>query len=248
MQVLRKRYVIALATVGALAAGVAAASADSHSIIELRFKVTNMSPGTTLAVYYNGGVVALSADITRSYTGAVGSVSYFDGAILMSPSPTHPQPWSGDLEPFLVVDGASVTGVAHLPKGTSVTLTNVDTNQTIDVRDGPFSIPTGLVQRAATPRAGRTDAVRCRGTDRSCQARVSTAGDAPNRKTIIRLPARDLWLEAIKSFPRGAAGAAVLSDGHFARGRSEFVETLNTVQSEPRGSHLILTFGTFPGR
>ncbi len=123
---------------------------------------------------------------------------------------------------------------------------NAVTQHTTELRGGPFSIPTGLGDASAQHRTGRTEMVHCRGTVRSCQARVSAAGGAPDRRLVILLSARDLWLESVKPFPRALVGTFDLSDGHFTRGRSEFVATLYTIRTEPRGSHLTLTFGTFP--
>jgi hypothetical protein len=123
-----------------------------------------------------------------------------------------------------------------------MTVTPLETGHTTRLTNGQFSIPTGVGARGAKPPKGGSRIVKCRGSARSCQARISLAGGAHNRKIVIRLTDTNLALHSVKAPPRRKHAAYMLTDGKLVRGGSEYVVTLNAARSCPRGSHLILTF------
>jgi hypothetical protein len=88
----------------------------------------------------------------------------------------------------------------------------------------------------------RTKTVQCRGGSNSCTARVSIAGGASNEKLVIELTDTDLALVSVKANRASLRGAYGLSEHRFALGGSEYVVTLNAVQSIPSGSFLTFTF------
>ena len=88
----------------------------------------------------------------------------------------------------------------------------------------------------------RTKTVQCRGGSNSCTARVSIAGGASNEKLVIELTDTDLALVSVKANRASLRGAYGLSEHRFVLGGSEYVVTLNAVQSIPSGSFLTFTF------
>ncbi len=84
--------------------------------------------------------------------------------------------------------------------------------------------------------------MRCRGGARACQANVSIAGGASNRKLVIKLTDTNLRLTSVTASPKGSRGAYVLTGGHYALGGSEYVVTLNAVRSNHKGARLTLRF------
>jgi hypothetical protein len=140
------------------------------------------------------------------------------------------------------VTGATITGTATVPAGSSMTVTPTDTGQTIHLTNGPVSIPTGLHTLSAKPPKGGKQVVTCNGSARSCQARIELAGGAHNRQIVIRLTNASLALRSVKAPATRKHAAYSLTNGHFARGRSEYVVILSAARSSPPGSHLILTF------
>jgi hypothetical protein len=44
--------------------------------------------------------------------------------------------------------------------------------------------------------------------------------------------------------PTSSSGACLLTGGRFALGGSEYRVTLNAVKANPKGSHLVMRFGT----
>ena len=88
----------------------------------------------------------------------------------------------------------------------------------------------------------RTKSVQCHGGGNSCTARVSIAGGASNEKLVIELTDTDLALVSVKANRSSLRGAYGLSEHRFSLGGSEYVVTLNAVQSIPSGSFLTFTF------
>jgi hypothetical protein len=106
------------------------------------------------------------------------------------------------------------------------------------------SIPSGAYL-AFTFRAsggGRAQIVRCRGGSFACTALVSLAGGASNRRVVIQLSDTDLRLVSVAPNHPSLRGAYSLTDQHLRSGGSEYVVTLNAVQSIPAGSDLIFQF------
>jgi hypothetical protein len=94
----------------------------------------------------------------------------------------------------------------------------------------------------------RPAAVRCRGGGDSCRARVNLAGGASDKRMVIRLSDTDLRLVSVRPNRRALRGAYGLFGQRLRAGGSEYVFTLNAVQSTRRGAYLILTFRATRGR
>jgi pimeloyl-ACP methyl ester carboxylesterase len=93
----------------------------------------------------------------------------------------------------------------------------------------------------------RPAAVRCRGGADSCRARVNLAGGASDKRLVIRLSDNDLRLVSVRPNRRFVRGAYGLGGQRLRRGGSQYVFSLNAVQSIPRGSYLTLTFRAIHG-
>jgi pimeloyl-ACP methyl ester carboxylesterase len=100
-----------------------------------------------------------------------------------------------------------------------------------------------LVIRAVRRVVGavRPVVVRCRGGN-LCRARVSLAGGASDKRVVIRLSDTDLRLVSVRPNRRSLRGAYGLAGHRLRAGGSEYVLTLNALQSIPRGSYLIFIF------
>jgi hypothetical protein len=109
---------------------------------------------------------------------------------------------------------------------------------------GAVALIVSIPAAGATPQAhqARTKTVQCRGGGNSCTARVSIAGGASNEKLVIELTDTDLALVSVKANRSSLRGAYGLSEHRFRLGGSEYVVTLNAVQSIPPGSFLTFTF------
>lgn len=95
---------------------------------------------------------------------------------------------------------------------------------------------------APTTDAAALRTVACRGGSHLCRAKVSLAGGASNEQIVVRLTDTDLRLVSIRPNRSYLRGAYLVSGGHFRLGGSEYVFTLNAVQSIRVGSFLFLTF------
>jgi pimeloyl-ACP methyl ester carboxylesterase len=91
-------------------------------------------------------------------------------------------------------------------------------------------------------RALRPTVVRCRGGGGLCRARVGLAGGASDKQVLIRLSDTDLRLASVRPNRRSLRGAYGLAGHRLRAGGSEYVVTLNALQSIPRSSYLIFTF------
>jgi hypothetical protein len=90
--------------------------------------------------------------------------------------------------------------------------------------------------------AGASATVRCRGSERACSATVSLAGGASNKLVRIELPGTSWRSPTVRVSPASSKGAYSISRAGFASGGSEYRFTLSAVRSNPRGSHLTLSF------
>ncbi|MBD0282113.1 MAG: hypothetical protein ICV69_07980 [Thermoleophilaceae bacterium] len=95
--------------------------------------------------------------------------------------------------------------------------------------------------------ARRPVAVRCRGNAGFCRARVDLAGGASDKRVVIRLTDTDLRLVSVRPNRRSLRGAYGLAGHRLRAGGSEYVVTLDAVQSTPRGSYLAFTFRAIRG-
>ena len=229
---------------GVLAGGVDSASAQiepSGQIEQFDFTLTNAPSHGFVGVIYSTGVIGTSGGTIDFQSGAAQEVNFLDNAWTVIP--TGNEMLNATVTDYRLVAGATITGTAHVPAGASMTVTVGDTDQTVKLTNGKFSIPTGVGQLGAVPPKGGKRVVKCRGTARSCRATISLAGGARDRKIVIRLTDTDLLLRSIKGPPKRAHAAYGLTEGHFTDGGSEYVVTLNAARSSAPGSHLTLTFG-----
>ena len=90
--------------------------------------------------------------------------------------------------------------------------------------------------------ATKTTTVTCRGSERTCSASVGLAGGASNKIVRIELPGTSWRPPSVRVTPASSRGAYSITRPRFAVGGSEYRFTLNAVRSNPRGSHLTLTF------
>jgi hypothetical protein len=246
MGILRRSTALALVTVSLLllVGGVGSASAASGTMTGFAYAI-HLPPGKVFSVTYQSGVDEIASHSLIARSGAV-SRAVFAGDDFLVGSAIQAGRFTGELTQSLFVASAPLVGIAHIPAGATVTLTNLDTGAKVTLRQGLFSIPTGVDANGAKRPAGGTRVVRCNGSAGSCQAQVSIAGGARDRKLIVRLPAGDLRLQSISARPRSAVGTYDVSDGHFARGGSEYVAMFNAIGSEPRSSRLTLRFSVPP--
>jgi hypothetical protein len=107
-----------------------------------------------------------------------------------------------------------------------------------------FWMPTGVKAPDTTALKRGSEVVHCQGTARSCKAHVSIAGGASSRKISISLTDTNFKLKSVRVFPSSSRGDHKLTGGYFRLGSSEYDVTLNAVPSNPKGAHLILTFGS----
>jgi hypothetical protein len=83
--------------------------------------------------------------------------------------------------------------------------------------------------------------VRCKGTEKLCQARVSLVGGASNKRVTVRLPGTSWRKPTVRVSSATLRGAYSLSGGRFTTGGSVYVVTLNAVGSIRTG-YLLFTF------
>jgi hypothetical protein len=242
----RKAKAVAMLTAGLLllVGGVSSASAQiepSGQIEEFDFTLTNAPPQGLAGVVYSTGVIGTSGGTIDFQSGAAREVEFLDNAWQLLPKGTETV--NAMVTDWRIVAGPTITGTAHVPAGASMSVTVGDTDQTVHLTNGKFSIPTGIGALGAAPPAkvGKR-VVKCRGGARSCRATISLAGGARDRRIVIRLTDTDFLLRSIKAPPRRKHAAYGLTDGHFIHGGSDYVVTLDAARSSPPGSHLTLTF------
>jgi hypothetical protein len=207
-------------------------------MVQFEYTLTNVMNGSP-GVVYSTGVFDNAGGSVEVQSGAVRDVDFLSNAWTVIPTGTAAV--NASITDWRLVTGSTVTGTAHVPAGASLTV-SVGANRDIPLTNGKFSIPTGLGKLGARPPKGGKRVVKCQGTSRSCQARINLAGGARNREIVIRLTHRHLSLHSVKAPPKRKHAAYSLTDGHFAHGGSEYIVILNAARSDPRGSHLILTF------
>lgn len=233
---------IALSIVATLATiGTASAAAADTPAVDFDYSISGLQAGSNMEVQYDAGVATSYGGTATINRGAISAVWFETNGLLLAASDST-DPVSADLSQYLHVGSGAVTGNATLPAGVSVSVTNASTHQTFTLKGGSFSIPTGVGLLGARPPASGSQTISCRGTVRSCKAQVSIAGGASNREVTIRLPGRKLRLRSVKAVPARCRGTYLLSDGHSLDRGSEYRVDLNALRSDPRGSHLLLTF------
>ena len=215
------------------------------TLVELEYRLSNVKSVGTPGVTYTGGVVAGDGGIVRVQSGVVQAVSFTNvlasifgwGLVSVGNSPL-----TATVDDWRLVNSATVTGTAAIPSGSSMTVTNIQTGHTTTVKNGAFSIPTGLSSAGVKPPSALYHFVDCRGGTHSCRARINFAGGASHRRVVIRLTAANFSLPSVRVVSRSKHPAYSLTGGHFVLGGSEYVATLNAARSSPPRSHLIVTF------
>jgi|HubBroStandDraft_3_1064219.scaffolds.fasta_scaffold33797_1 hypothetical protein len=132
-------------------AGGASASVPpaSEASIDLTFDVKNLQ-GSLVVRLNPAGITADEGGIVMARSGAMDAVYQAGLVFLLSVSGRIPL--DALATRMLRADTAVITGDATVPPGATVTVTNSDTGQKLDLQTGPFSIRTG-------PGAGRDQEV-----------------------------------------------------------------------------------------
>lgn len=130
-----------IASPRAVAGGRAASTAaTSGAFVDLTFDVTNLQG--SLSVRFNpAGIVSDDGGIAMARSGAMNAV-YLGGLVFLL-GVSGRTPLDAQATNMLRADAAVITGDATVPAGATVTVTNSDTGQKLDLHPGPFSIPTG---------------------------------------------------------------------------------------------------------
>jgi hypothetical protein len=136
----------AYATLSAL--GVTGALAAPPGLVGLKYRIKDMPAGSELRIGYGPSVTQSSEGTAIAHNGGISTVEFLNHSLLLFAS--RPAALDATVVQLVFVDEATVTGDAHLPKGASVTLTNLRTQKTIDLHDGKFSIPSGVKPTSAS--------------------------------------------------------------------------------------------------
>ncbi len=238
-----------IAAVGVLGCGAATAAAQGPpapgQLVEFEYRLSNVkSPGFP-DITYTGGVVAGGGGSIKIQAGAVHAIVFANvnaaifGWNLVS---VGSAPLTATVEDWRFVNSGTVTGTATVPSGSSMTVTDVQTGHTTNLKNGAFSIPTGIGTLGARPPSAVNRLIRCHGGTRLCQARINFAGGTRHRTIAIRLTNTNLSLRSVEAASRAKHPVYKLTGGHVTLGGSEYVVTLDAARSIPPGSHLILTF------
>ncbi len=125
----------------AMAGGRAASTGPASAVsVDLSFDVKNLQG--SLAVRFNpAGIVSDEGGIAMASSGAMDAV-YLGGLVFLLGASGR-TPLDAQATNMLRADTAVITGDATVPAGATVTVTNSDTGQKLDLHSGPFSIPTG---------------------------------------------------------------------------------------------------------
>ncbi len=225
-----------------------ALSPSTGQLVEYDYQVSDAAAGSSIFpnVFYTGGVVVdggsgLGDQTFLIQSGAVAEADFFANAWDLVP--TGRTPLTAELFDRRFVNSGTVTGTVGVPGGSSMTVTPYPQGQPVTLKNGAFSLPTGVSALGARPPApGRGELIECRGAAHSCRTRIDFAGGAHNRKLVIRLTNINLSLRSVKSVSSSKHPRYRLTDGHFILSGSRYVVTLNAARSSPPGSHLILTF------
>lgn len=124
---------------------VARAPSATHGYVDLTFEVKNLSDEGLLVKYNPAGVVADEGGIAIARSGVMTNV-YLGGLVVALGVPSRTR-LDATMTSMLRVDGAELTGTATVPAGATVTVTNDDTGQKLDLHSGPFSFATGVAGR-----------------------------------------------------------------------------------------------------
>jgi hypothetical protein len=120
-----------------------------ETLLTLEYVVKDMSADSVLNVTYDSGVVSGAGGDARAVTGGIRTVDFLNDAFVLSA--LSGTALDGEVNDDLFVTTPTITGTADIPAGATVTLTNADTGQRIDLKSGRFSLPTGTSGVGAPP-------------------------------------------------------------------------------------------------
>ncbi len=221
--------VLALACVGTAAAS---------QMDTLTYAVGNLPSGRQAQIYYTSGVNTANGGVLTVRSGSVLTMGLTTNSMYLR---ALQGPLNANVYQFVEVGSGSIAGTAAFPPGATVSLTDGLTNKTYKLTNGAFVIPTRVGSGSKPPRSG-TQTVRCHGGAHACEATVSIAGGASNRKLVIGLSDTNFRLTSVTASPKSSQRAYTLSRGHYALGGSEYIVTLDALKSNPMGAHLVLKF------
>jgi len=240
-----RNIILALVASSAMAVALAgtgsAVAAPSEPSTELIYQISNMPAGSSLDVVYTGGVTSNSNGFAQSRHGGFRTVAFQRNYAVSVDAAASGGALYGNVSEWLGVSGPVITGVAVVPDGATVKLLNPDTDQTIDLPSGPFTIdatPTTSVERLNTSE----ESVRCQGKAASCKAMVAIGGEAQKRRVTVDLAHPSMSLASVSVDPPSDKAGFNLSDGRFSDDGQRYTLTVNTLEAEPSNTHLVLTF------
>lgn len=105
------------------------------------FTVTGLPSGSILNVFYADTATQGKQDKAQATSGGIGTVQFLANAIVLAPASNGPL--NAEITDYLSVSSGPLTGTVTIPSTASVSLTNTNTHQTIQLANGRFSIPTG---------------------------------------------------------------------------------------------------------
>jgi hypothetical protein len=147
-----------VAAICVLGCGVATAAAQgppaAGALVEFEYRLSKVKPVGLPGVTYSGGVVAGGGGSVTIQSGAVAEIDFVNvnpailgwGLISVGSAPL-----TATVDDWRYVNSGTVTGTATIPSGSSMTVTNVQTGHTTTVKNGSFSIPTGVGALDAGP-------------------------------------------------------------------------------------------------
>ena len=239
MRACRQAISLLTGTAAVLAlAGVGTAAASQMDT--LTYAIGNLPSGRQVQIYYTSGVNTANGGVLTVSSGSVLTMGLTTNSMYLRASQG---PLNANVYQFVDVGSDPIAGTAAFPPGATVSLTEGLTNKTYKLTTGAFTIPTRLGSGSKPPRSG-TQTVRCHGGAHSCEATVSIAGGASNRKLVIGLSDTNLRLTSVTATPKSSQRAYTLSHGHYALGGSEYVVTLDALKSNPKGAHLVVKFAS----
>jgi hypothetical protein len=216
------------------------AHAANHSPV-LSYEITDLPAGTAFQVTYSGGVTSNTDGKALASHGGFAQVAFVSNFGLDAQAATKAGVLNGSVSEVVGVSGPKITGIASVPAGATVTLLNTQTNQTIDIPNGPFTIDTG--QELAAKQMNTTDeTVSCQGTAASCGAAVDITGPPTRRQVSIDLSQSGLGLESVRPTPASEKTGFNLTGGHLTENHQHYVVDIDTLQAEPTGVQLHLDF------
>ena len=125
----------------------ATAGAQTVQTRPWRFLVGGLNGESRLSVLYTDGE-GLNGQ-AKVYTGTLVSLGFNTNGFELRAFGNDQL--SGRFTQVIRVEGGSLTGIATVPNGTFVRLRNLVTNETVVLKGGPFSIPTGAGPADARP-------------------------------------------------------------------------------------------------